>query len=238
MTIIGILYSFAFLFYALTFAFMFRITGLNLHLLTFLILIIITVFLFISLGQLKEVRRGFNIELLGRFSNKIKASYIVTLVSYFVFIMGYSLIFVDPSPFIFLLFALSIIINFVAKILEFQSWNHLQMFIKPNYEMFPPTIHKGAKTGAFKAAAVLDIFIILMIIGYILRIVGSFQLAKLRNLLEAPPVHEIATHHPIPPSIPPTPPASTPSSTNFCSNCGAALKSEARFCPECGSSVN
>ncbi len=64
------------------------------------------------------------------------------------------------------------------------AWSQLEKFFTNNVSLFSQNISDDAKAGAklCKIGAILDITIILGVIGEILRIVGYFKLASLRNL--------------------------------------------------------
>ena len=130
------------------------------------------------------------------------------------------------------------VINLIAGILEMNAWGSFGMFFDQNRNLFPPYIATEASDGAknLKTAAlmyILSFLIITILIGWIMRIIGYFKLAKLEQI----PAHPAVVTQPAPvstPSLAPAP-AATQSGNKFCPNCGAAIKGAGKFCGECGS---
>ena len=132
------------------------------------------------------------------------------------------------------------VINLIAGILEMNAWGSLGMFFEQNRSLFPAYIATEASDGAknLKTAAlmyILSFLIITILIGWIMRIIGYFKLAKLEQI----PAHPSVATQPAPVSTPTVAPAptATEKANNFCPNCGAAIKGAGKFCGECGSSL-
>ena len=97
--------------------------------------------------------------------------------------------------------------------------------------MFPIPIGDNARTGAnlCKIGAILNITIFLAFIGDILRIIGYFKLASLKNI-----------GAPVAPAARPAAPAPVPAPAavaKFCPICGSSVVPEAHFCASCGSEI-
>lgn len=75
----------------------------------------------------------------------------------------------------------------VAAILQIQAWSSLESFFANNATLFPQEIAEDARVGAklCKIGAILDITVILMFFGDILRVIGYFRLASLNDLDDA-----------------------------------------------------
>lgn len=132
------------------------------------------------------------------------------------------------------------VINLIAGILEMNAWGSLMMFFDQNRNLFPAYIATEASDGTknLKTAAlmyILSFLIITIFIGWIMRIIGYFKLAKLEQI----PAHPGVAAQPTPVSTPTSvsSPTTAQSGNNFCPNCGAAIKGAGKFCGECGSSL-
>ena len=115
-----------------------------------------------------------------------------------------------------------------AAILNIQAWGRLRTFFETNMTLFPQNIAINAKEGSHycKIGAILDITIILSFIGDLLRVIGYFKLATLKDLKEAPAQPAISQQ-------PPTPKAGS----KFCPSCGSPITQGVRYCPSCGAEI-
>ena len=120
----------------------------------------------------------------------------------------------------------------IAAIFNILAWGKLEDFFRANMNMFPADIGNDARSGAnlCKVGAILNITIILAFIGDILRIIGYFKLAALKNLGGAPSA----------PAARPTAPTPAPAPVaveRFCPNCGSSITPGVNYCPSCGSEI-
>ncbi len=133
---------------------------------------------------------------------------------------------------------LILIVSLFMGMLQIVAWINLNSFFKENSSMFPYEIANDAKSGSnfLKIAVIINtvaalggllIYIInfVGIVGFILQIVGYFNLSALRNLYKD--------------KVQSPTPGATPIETdkNFCPNCGNPLAVNQKFCVSCGTKI-
>lgn len=126
-----------------------------------------------------------------------------------------------------------VVLIIIAAIFEMNAWKNLNEFFSRYRESFPPYVAQDAIDGTknLKTAALcflLFFLIITPIIGIILRIIGYFKLAKLKDL-------QLAEGHAQ--GYTPQPAAPVEPDLKFCPHCGAMMEEGGKFCSKCGSKV-
>jgi len=211
-----------------------------------ILLIVIMVFRFLAMGSLKKANNALNNYRLAQCKGKITSSTILFFIGN-IFFMGalvaLRLVFLQEEvssgqvvPLIFSII-IGIILLFISGFQEYQGWDRLQIFFDENRSMFPPSIANAGNsgTGLLKVGGILNIFIVLIFIGSILRIIGFFILLSLKKLEGEPPV-TVPIAQPAPATQPPPAPAAEPAK-EFCPNCGSPVTSTEKFCSACGSEI-
>jgi len=133
---------------------------------------------------------------------------------------------------------LMLIVSLFMSMLQILAWTNLNSFFKENSSMFPYEIGNDAKSGSnfLKIAVIINtvaalggllIYFInfIGIVGFIMSIVGYFNLSALRNLYKD--------------KVQSTTPGAIPVETdkNFCPNCGNPLSVNQKFCVSCGTKI-
>ena len=198
-----------------------------------LIFAVISFFIFLSaLGNIKEAGYGLNNRDLLEFRSKIIIAMILGIPGLLFITLGIVLLILGFIIVAILFIVLAIIILLIAAIFNILAWGKLEDFFKANMNMFPANISNDARTGAnlCKVGAILNITIILAFIGDILRIIGYFKLASLKNLGGAP---STPATRPAAPAPAPAPAAAG----RFCPNCGSSVTLGVNYCPSCGSEI-
>lgn len=141
-----------------------------------------------------------------------------------------------------LLLLLGFILMISSHAIERAAWKNLNAFLKENRQMFPEMALRevlegteNLETGALLYS--LFIFGITIIIGYILKVIGYFKLAKLSQLeisIPMEPVIEVVQSSPQSSSLVLEQPSDI---VNFCPMCGAKVSQHGIYCAECGSKV-
>lgn len=222
-----------------------------LGILIIIILIGITIFRFIAVGSLVKANRALNNIRLTQSLNKLISCSILFLVGNIIFIgagLGLGASTNSDAPvvlriaiFIFTVI-IGIILIFISGLIEYQAWDRLAMFFEQDQIGFAPNIAKSGNNGAtlLKIGGLLNIFIVLIIVGSILRIIGFFILLSLKKLESEPaitaPVSVPVTQH-APATRPPPAPAAVESGRKFCPSCGNPLSGAEKFCGACGTEL-
>ncbi|TES98304.1 MAG: zinc ribbon domain-containing protein [Promethearchaeota archaeon] len=133
------------------------------------------------------------------------------------------------------------IIGFVFMIIgsgvEVGAWDNLKLFVFYNKELFPEGLHydttsiEQLRTGALLWA--LGFLFITIIIGWILQLIGYFNMSKVAKGVTkiGPDTYVTQDFRPI------SPPAQEPQPVDafkFCPMCGASVAEGASYCVECG----
>ncbi|MFW9897233.1 MAG: hypothetical protein ACFFD7_15630 [Candidatus Thorarchaeota archaeon] len=154
--------------------------------------LVIFILFILVLGDIKSAGVMLNNKNLLSFRSKVIISFILGIIGMILFTAG--LVGLGITIFFVGIFILSIIpltisiigiiILLFAAILQIQAWSRLESFFANNATLFPQEIAEDARVGAkfCKIGAILDITIILMFIGDILRVIGYFKLAPLEDL--------------------------------------------------------
>ena len=221
-------------------------------------IIIWLIYVIIALGIVKRINLKLNNENLKKF----RSYYILSFV---IIIIGVIIIFIIAMSFIGAImranprdanrlvnaFSLSIsiiggIIGLIVGILQYLTWQNLNMFFEQNGSMFPDYINAAAVNGSKKLknamllgliGSIIGIFVgivgfIIGIIVWILCILGYFKLGNLRNLVPSGTTVSKPISQPTPV---PTPAA--PAAKKFCPNCGSPVIGTEKYCSACGSEL-
>ncbi len=156
------------------------------------IVFVVFILFILVLGDIKSAGVMLNNKNLLSFRSKIITSFIIGIIGMIIFTtglvgLGITIFFIGDLNLLIIPLTISIIgiiILIIAAILQIQAWSSLESFFTNNTTLFPPKIAKIAKDGAklCKIGAIIDITIILMWIGDILRVIGYFKLAPLKYL--------------------------------------------------------
>ncbi|MFX1442878.1 MAG: hypothetical protein ACFFHV_05640, partial [Promethearchaeota archaeon] len=148
-----------------------------------ILLIVIMVFRFLFAGILKKANKVINNVRLDQCKSKIISSTILFFIGNFFFMIGFlgfaallaqsSATFYQTFPLVICLI-IGIILIFISGFIEYQAWDRLEIFFGENISSFPPSIAKSGKSGStlLKIGGIMNITIILVFIGSILRIIG------------------------------------------------------------------
>ncbi len=207
--------------------------------------IIFIIFLLV-LGDIKSAGKMLNNDELLSFRSKFIAGYIIKFIGNLIFaavavfliamlLGGYY--YIGALLVAGIIVFVGIIILLIGAILLILAWSNLESFFSHNMDLFPQNIGYDSKNGAHKCkiAAILDITIILIFVGDILRMIGYFKLAALKNLVGAPAPQTYAQQAPAQPAY--TQPPAPAATSNFCPSCGSAITPGIKFCPSCGSEI-
>lgn len=151
---------------------------------------VIFILYILVLGDIKSAGVMLNNENLLIFRSKIITSFILGIIGMILFItglvgLGITIFFIGDLILLTIPLTLVIIgipILIIAAIFQIQAWGRLESFFTNNATLFPQKIAKDARDGAkyCKIGAILDITVIFMFIGDILRVLGYFKLAPLK----------------------------------------------------------
>ncbi len=163
----------------------------------FVFFIVIIVFLIIAAGSIGKAGDKLNNDDLRSFRTRIIVAVILLSLGIIMATVGFAVIVAtiqsdDPgSPeavttyVAFGIIALiGIIIIIVGAIFELLAWTDMKGFFRDNLSMFPEDIGKSAQMGALLCmiGAILSLTFILAFLGSLLRAIGYFMLAKLKDL--------------------------------------------------------
>ena len=221
-------------------------------------IIIWLIYVIITLGIVKRINLKLNSEKLKKFRSYYILSFVIIIIGVIIiFILAISfigaIIRADPRDANRLVnaFSLSIsiiggIIGLIVGILQYLTWQNLNMFFEQNGSMFPDYISAAAVNGSKKLknamllgliGSIIGVFVgiigfIIGIIVWILCIIGYFKMGNLRNLISSgTPISK-----PISQTTPaPTP--TTPATKKFCPNCGSPITGTEKYCSACGSEL-
>lgn len=153
---------------------------------------VVFILFILVLGDIKSAGVMLNNKNLLSFRSKIITSFILGIIGMIIFTaglvgIGITIFFIGslillPIPLTVLI--IGIIFLLITAILQIQAWGSLESFFNNNATLFPQEIAKDARAGAklCKIGAILDITVILFFIGDILRVIGYFKLAALKDL--------------------------------------------------------
>ena len=221
----------------------------------FIGIILAIVFKFAALNNIKFINLSLNNKLLEEFCSKMTSSITRLFIALFSIIPGG--IFVAIGFLIPLgnfggiiiigsvLIAVGLILFISAFVIEMKAWKNLKIFFEENQYMSSKIIMRDVIKGIDNLATgallnALFIFGITIIIGFILQIVGYFQVAKISNIMiQIPQETEIIMTN----SSPTVATTSTvilkqSETVNFCPMCGANLSQTGIYCAECGAKIN
>ena len=159
--------------------------------------IVIIVFLIIAAGSVGKAGDKLNNDDLKSFRTRIIVSVILVTLGIIMATVAFSIIMAtiqgpDPgSPeavTMYITFGIvaliGIVIIIIGAIFELLAWTDLKGFFRDNVGKFPEDIGKSAQTGALLGmiGAILTLTFILAFLGSLLRAIGYFMLAKLKDL--------------------------------------------------------
>ena len=212
--------------------------------------ILLLVFRFAALNNIKTINLSLNNDLLEEFRSKMISSISKIFLAIFCVIPGGIFLaiallipIVNSLNLIIIgsvLLALGLILVISAFVVEMKAWKNLKIFFEENQlasKVIMKDVIKGIDnlaTGALLKA--LFIFGITVFIGFILQIVGYFQLAKIADIMiQIPKESEVIIAN----NSPTGATSSTEilkqvETTNFCPMCGSRVSHEGNFCADCG----
>ena len=154
--------------------------------------LVVFILFILVLGDIKSAGVMLNNKNLLSFRSKIITSFILGIIGMIIFTaglagIGITIFFIGnlillPIPITIVI--IGIILLLITAILQIQAWGSLESFFTNNTTLFPQEIANDARTGAklCKIGAIFDITVILTFIGGILRVIGYFKLASLKDL--------------------------------------------------------
>jgi len=216
--------------------------------------ILVIIFKFAALNNIKSINLSLKNDLLEEFRSKMISSITRLFIAFFNILFGgifLAIGFLTPlGNFVVMviigsvLIALGLILIISAFILERKAWKNLKIFFEENQDMFSKIITRdiiqgidNLATGALLNA--LFIFGITIFIGFILQIVGYFQLAKIANvIIQIPQESEMIMLNNYP-TVATTSAVVLKQSgaANFCPMCGERVSQKGVFCAECGAKL-
>ncbi len=212
------------------------------------------VFIFLDLGNIRRIYYDTPDPHLMEFRSKYVLSFVFCIFGTIVIVIGaiaavMPLIFTNEEPVvmgaligIIIAVIIGIVFIVIGQILEYKAWGRLLKYLEANKDQFPEMVSRDAISGVrqIRMGTIFNLTIVLMIIGVILKIIGYFHLASLRNIrayqYQPQPVVQVQ-----PPYQPPLPPIKhkTPGEINtYCSQCGTKIDRDVKFCYYCGSRIN
>ena len=156
------------------------------------IILVVFILYILMLGDIKSAGVMLNNQNLLSFRSKIITSFILGIIGMIILTTGFvglgiTIFFIGSfvlSMIPLAILIVGIIVLLIAAIMQIQAWGSLESFFTNNATLFSPKMAKDAIKGAklCKIGAILDMTIILTFIGDILRVVGYFRLAPLKDL--------------------------------------------------------
>ncbi len=156
------------------------------------IVLVVFILYILMLGDIKSAGVMLNNQNLLSFRSKIIISFILGIIGMVILTtglvgLGITIFFIGSfvlSMIPLAILIVGIIVMLIAAIMQIQAWGSLESFFTNNATLFSPKMAKDAIKGAnlCKIGAILDMTIILTFIGDILRVVGYFRLAPLKDL--------------------------------------------------------
>ena len=220
----------------------------------FIGIILAIVFKFAALNNIKFINLSLNNDLLEKFCTNMISSITRLFIALFCIIPGGIFlaigiliphgIFVGMVIIGSILIALGLILVISSFVLERKAWKNLKIFFEENHYMSSKIVMRDVIQGIDNLATgallnALFIFVITIFIGFVLQIVGYFQVAKIANMMiQIPQASEITMAN----SYPDVATTSTiilkqADRINFCPMCGANISQTGIYCAECGSKL-
>jgi len=215
--------------------------------------ILVLVFKFAALNNIKFINLSLNNDLLEKFRKKMISSITRLFMALFCIISGGiflaigllipigNLVGVIIIGAVLLSLALILIIS--AFVIEMKAWKNLKLFFEENQSMSSKILMRDVIKGIDNLATgallnALFIFGITIFIGFILQIVGYFQVAKIADMMIPQESEMIIANNS--PTIAATSTVSLRQAdrVNFCPMCGTRISQEGVFCSDCGAKIN
>ena len=161
------------------------------------VLVFIIVFLILAASSIGKAGDKLNNKNLRSFRTRIIVAVILISLGAIMITVGFAVIFAtiqgdDPGgpeavqTYITygIIALIGIIISIIGAVFELLAWIDMKGFFGDNLSKFPEDIGKSAKMGALLCmiGAIFTLTFILAFLGYLLRVIGYFMLAKLKDL--------------------------------------------------------
>ena len=215
--------------------------------------ILVLVFKFAALNNIKFINLSLNNDLLEKFRKKMISSITRLFMALFCMITGGiflaigllipigNLVGVIIIGAVLLSLALILIIS--AFVIEMKAWKNLKLFFEENQSMSSKILMRDVIKGIDNLATgallnALFIFGITIFIGFILQIVGYFQVAKIANMMIPQESEMIMVNNSPTIAATSTVMLKQAETVNFCPMCGANLSQNGIYCAECGAKIN
>ncbi|MBY9002452.1 MAG: zinc ribbon domain-containing protein [Candidatus Lokiarchaeota archaeon] len=215
-------------------------------------MILVLVFKFAALNNIKYINLTLNSDLLEKYRSKMISSITRLFIAIFSVIPGgifLAIGFFIPIENIVItiiigafLLALALILVISAFVIEMKAWKELKIFFEENQNKFSRILFRDVIKGTDNLATGALLYALFFVgitvfVGFILQIVGYFQVARMADMMrEIPQESEIIMMN----NTPNVASTSTiilkqAESTNFCPMCGSRVSQQGNFCAECGS---
>ncbi len=156
-----------------------------------IMMIVYFVFLILARGHIVNANKSLNNEDLDSFCKRIMVAIITAIIGSIFFQIGIGGLFAilngggdlgSPAAIVgYIIFGIlilaGIIILIIALIFDILAWSDMKGFFRDNKSMFPEGMAKNAETGSL-----LMMLGAIPFVGFILRIIGSYFLSKLKDL--------------------------------------------------------
>lgn len=222
--------------------------------------IVMLIFIFLALGNIQRIYYERPNPELMEFRSNFILSFVIRVLGAAICILGLvasmmPLFFTNNEQIImgvFIGFIVSLVVGAIFMVIsgyiEYKAWNKLVHYFESNRDMFPEKISKEAINGAknLKLHSIFEMTIVLTPVGFILRIIGFFHLAALKDIYSkkarsvAQSQEQIYPQAQVPQQVQiPLPiKQKTPNTINsFCPQCGTKIDRDVKFCYFCGAKV-
>lgn len=159
--------------------------------------IVAIIVLILALGNIKNAGNALNNENLLDFRFKIILALILNLIGLIIITVGWvSIVAIATGPdpgsssaaqgyitFGIVIIA-GIIILILGVVMEILAWGRLKNFFRNNKGMFPEGIGSSGESGSLllQIGAILNLTVIFIFVGFILRVIGYYKLSALKDL--------------------------------------------------------
>ncbi|MFX0138147.1 MAG: hypothetical protein ACFFDN_31175 [Candidatus Hodarchaeota archaeon] len=142
-----------------------------------ILVIVYFVFLILARGHIINANNSLNNEDLESFCKRIIVAIVTSIIGLFFFTIAMVLFQTNAWILGIPIVIVAIILLIIALIFDILAWSDMKGFFRDNKSMFPEDKAKNAETGSL-----LMMLGALPLVGFILRIIGSYFLSQLKDL--------------------------------------------------------